>query len=137
VDALDAAWPLSRTNAPTLLHGDFWPGNVLWPAGRIVVVVDWEDACTGDPLDDAGNARLEILWAFGREAMEQFTRAYRAVMAGVDLAHLPYWDLRAALRPAGKLSRWGLPAAKEEGMREAHHWFVKRALAALTSPGLP
>ena len=26
-----------------LLHGDYWPGNVLWKNGALVGVIDWED----------------------------------------------------------------------------------------------
>ena len=44
--------------------------------GRLVGVIDWEDAALGDPLADLANSRLEILWAFGDEAMERFTREY-------------------------------------------------------------
>jgi aminoglycoside phosphotransferase (APT) family kinase protein len=134
-EALGAAWPLAHLNEPVLLHGDFWPGNVLWQDGRIVAVVDWEDASIGDPLADIGNARLELLWAFGREAMRRFTEAYRSEMPGVDFANLPYWDLCAALRPAGKLATWGLDAATETAMRQEHRWFVDRALDRLADSG--
>jgi aminoglycoside phosphotransferase (APT) family kinase protein len=113
-----------------LLHGDFWPGNVLWQAGRLVGVIDWEDAMLGDPLADAANARLEVLWALGAEAMEAFTQHYLA-LTGRDPASLPYWDLAAALRPAGKLATWGLPADKARHMRQAHRWFVREALDRL------
>lgn len=34
-----------------LCHGDFHPWNILGPPGR-EVVVDWLDACTGDPAAD-------------------------------------------------------------------------------------
>ncbi len=75
-DALESAWPLSQANPSTLLHGDYWPGNVLWHEGRIAAVIDWEDARAGDPLSDLGNTRLEILWAFGPDAMRDFTSDY-------------------------------------------------------------
>ena len=47
-----------------LLHGDFWPGNLLWKDGRLVAVIDWEDAALGDPLADLANSRLESLVGF-------------------------------------------------------------------------
>jgi aminoglycoside phosphotransferase (APT) family kinase protein len=34
---------------------------VLWRDGRIVAVIDWEDAQVGDPLADLANTRLELL----------------------------------------------------------------------------
>lgn len=130
-DALEATWPLRTVNKEVLLHGDFWPGNVLWRDGRIAAVIDWEDARRGDPLADVSNARLEILWAFGRGVMYRFTKAYRENTADVDFAYLAYWDLCAALRPTGKLSGWGLEEAAENAMREKHRWFVELALAQL------
>jgi aminoglycoside phosphotransferase (APT) family kinase protein len=100
-DDLASAWPLPRRNRPVLLHGDFWPGNVLWRDGRLVAVLDWENAALGDPLADIANARLELLWARGAEAKEEFTRRYRALAPEVDFTNLSYWDLWAELRLAG------------------------------------
>jgi aminoglycoside phosphotransferase (APT) family kinase protein len=79
-------------NPPVLLHGDFWPGNTLWKDGRLVAVIDWEDAAIGDPLADVANARLELLWACGADAMHDFTDAYAKHASDVDLAALPDWD---------------------------------------------
>jgi aminoglycoside phosphotransferase (APT) family kinase protein len=126
-DVLDHVWPLAQRNSTVLLHGDYWPGNILWHDGRLAAVIDWEDAAVGDALADVGNARLEILWAFGLEAMQAFTDQYRALSA-IDFAHLPSWDLVAALRPAHKLGTWGLDAAIEARMREYHRAFVRHAI---------
>jgi thiamine kinase-like enzyme len=116
------------------LHGDYWPGNLVWRAGALVAVIDWEDARVGDPLADLANSRLELLFFFGAEAMQTFTTRYLAgAAADLDVAHLPYWDLCAALRPCSKLSTWGLEAALEQQLRERHHTFVAQALAALGS----
>jgi aminoglycoside phosphotransferase (APT) family kinase protein len=65
--------PPAQVNRSVLLHGDFWPGNILWRNGRLVAVIDWEDASIGDPLLDLSVARLELLWAFGVDAMRRFT----------------------------------------------------------------
>lgn len=130
-DVLEAAGPLPQRNPSVLLHGDFWPGNILWQDGQLVAVIDWEDATSGDPLADVANSRLEILWAFGREAMEDFTRQYRA-MTTIDFTNLPYWDLYAALRPAFRISEWAANEAIEKIWRAEHRWFTTQALAALT-----
>lgn len=129
-EALAAAGPVPCVNEPGLLHGDFWPGNLLWRDGALVAVIDWEDAGIGDPLADLANSRLEFLWAFGAEAMTGLTSRYLARSA-IEVGNLPYWDLVAALRPCGTLAEWGLEAATEQRMRERHAWFVGQALAEL------
>ena len=128
--ALAAHGAALTRNATVLLHGDFWPGNVVWQAGRIHGVIDWEDAALGDPLADVANARLELLWAWGELAMDEFTSAYAAATR-VHFDHLAYWDLWAALRPASKLGTWGLDAPTETRFRSRHAWFVAQALARL------
>jgi aminoglycoside phosphotransferase (APT) family kinase protein len=126
-DALEAAWPWAQHNAPVLLHGDYWPGNLLWREGQLAAVVDWEDAIIGDPLADVAIARLETLWAFGPEAMAMFTQQYLSLNA-IDITNLPYWELCVALRPAGKLATWGIEPDVVARMREWHKVFVDEAL---------
>ncbi|WIG60540.1 MAG: putative phosphotransferase [Ktedonobacterales bacterium] len=130
-DTLASVWPPPQRNPSVLLHGDYWPGNILWHAGQLVAVIDWEDAAVGDPLFDLANSRLEILWAFGTNAMERFTQHYIAMNA-IDLTNLPYWDLCAALRPASKLGEWAADAATEQRMRDGHRWFITQAFAKLS-----
>lgn len=96
-ELLEEAGPFAQENAPTLLHGDFWPGNSLWHDGKLVAVIDWEDAGWGDPLIDLAQSRAEIVWIFGIEAMQLFTREYQSIMLLND-KNLRYWDLCAALR---------------------------------------
>ena len=40
--------------APTLVHGDFQPGNMLYADGRLTGIIDWELASIGAPLLDVG-----------------------------------------------------------------------------------
>jgi aminoglycoside phosphotransferase (APT) family kinase protein len=134
---LRAHWPPSDPERLVLLHGDFFPGNVLWADDEIVAVIDWESAAIGDPLADVGGTRLDLLFAFGRRAMSTFTSHYAALTAA-DLTNLPLWDLVAALRPAGYVAEWaadwdelGRPDVTEQAMRTAHSWFVDQALAAI------
>ncbi|AIZ46574.1 hypothetical protein QR90_09500 [Deinococcus radiopugnans] len=118
---------------PVVLHGDVWPGNLLWSGGGLNAVIDWEDAALGDPLADVGNARLELLFFLGPEAMHTFTDRY-AVLSGADMAALPYWDLRAALRPCGRLGGWGLEEGLERQIRQRHLEFVGHVLTQLHLP---
>lgn len=136
-DTLSAVWPLPQLNETVLLHGDFWPGNWLWRDGRLVAVVDWEDARLGDPLVDVAVTRLDLLLILGPEVMDAFTRCYRTLTA-VDFSHLPYWDLYAALRPAHRIDQWaggwpelGRNDITEATMRAGHQWFVAQIDAVL------
>jgi aminoglycoside phosphotransferase (APT) family kinase protein len=117
---------LEQAGAPVLLHGDFWPGNALWREGALVAIVDWEDAAIGDPLADVANARLELLWARGHGAMDAFTKRY-AARTGVDLAHLPHWDLWADRRLTPRIREWRLDDAAQREMRAKRDAFVAQA----------
>jgi len=43
-----------ENDAVTLVHGDFKPGNVLMQGDEVTLVLDWETAHLGDPLEDIG-----------------------------------------------------------------------------------
>lgn len=131
-DTLELVWPLPLRNKDVLLHGDFWTGNTLWKDEQLVAVIDWEDAAFGDPLADLANGRLEILWAFGIDAMNDFTSQYKSIMTIIDFTNLPYWDLCVALRPVTKISDWGLDESTEKLMRERHRLFVSQAFEKLS-----
>jgi aminoglycoside phosphotransferase (APT) family kinase protein len=131
-----------HANAPVLLHGDYWPGNLLWRSGKLAAVLDWESAKLGEPLYDLAVARLDISWVFGEGAMHELTELYRARMA-IDFTDLPRWDLQVALRPMGQLARWApayappplsRPDIVEQRLRAGHRRFVQQALRRL---GLP
>lgn len=136
---LGALWPWPQQNRDVLLHGDYWPGNLLWREGQLVAVLDWEEPAVGDPLADLAIARLDLLWAFGESAMQRFTDRYREVTE-LDWSCLPQWDLWAALRPMSNLARWApayagpplcRPDITELSMQQGHQCFVKQALASL------
>ncbi|MFW6174457.1 MAG: phosphotransferase family protein [Chloroflexota bacterium] len=124
--SLQTAWPKLPRNADVLLHGDFWPGNVLWKDGHIAGVIDWEDAAIGDPLADLANSRLELLWAFGEEAMCHFTSEYERI-SGVDATDLHCWDLYAAFRKASQIGSWDLASEARSSMRRQLEKFVGAA----------
>lgn len=102
--------------APTLLHGDFWPENVLWRGGEIAAVLDWEDAALGDPLSDVACARLELRYKFGKRGALRFTQAY-ARHRRIDAQRLALWDVFVAAAAQHFMGEWGLAAAREAHMR--------------------
>lgn len=128
----------TQRNASALLHGDYWPGNVLWRGDELVAVVDWESANMGDPLSDMAITRLEIYIMFGMEAMLSFTHHYRALLS-IDYTELPKWDLCAALRLAREvgcdLGKWcdfhrevGRGDITERKFRDRFNLFAEQAL---------
>jgi aminoglycoside phosphotransferase (APT) family kinase protein len=125
-DVLESVWPFPQQNPSVLLHGDFWPGNILWKDGQLAAVIDWENAALGDPLADVANMRREILWAFGIDGIRSFTHQYQALTT-IDATHLPYWDLCAALRTASQLAEWDADDITKKIMREGHTWFITQA----------
>jgi aminoglycoside phosphotransferase (APT) family kinase protein len=140
-DTLESAGPLEQRNPTTLLHGDYWPGNTLWQDGSRVAVVDWEDALVGDPLIDLGISRLDIVWIFGIDAMNAFTRHYQSRIS-IDCANLPFWDLCAALRfirlAGSSLTEWaaffapyGRSDITEQTVRHHYGFFITQAFGKL------
>ena len=136
-DALESIVPLSQRNPSVLLHGDFWPGNVLWRENTLVAVIDWEDARLGDALTDFAISRLDIAMIFGIDTMNCFTHHYQLAMS-LDYTNLPYWDLCAALRLVrladSDLAKWaaffrpfGRHDITEQTMRENYRFFVTQA----------
>ena len=128
---LETVWPLAQLNRSTLLHGDYWPGNLLWQESKLAAVIDWEDAALGDPLTDLAYTRLELLWTFDSAAMQHFTDYYQAAQPTLDYTNLPYWDLCAALRPASKIADWARDSLTEQKMRAGHQGFISQAFASL------
>jgi aminoglycoside phosphotransferase (APT) family kinase protein len=137
-DALVAYGAMTRGNRPALLHGDFWPGNVLWRDDKAVAVVDWEDAQIGDPLLDLAISRLDIASILGQDAMHLFTECYQSLMH-LDDSDLPYWDLCAALRLirlagadlgawAAFFSPYGRPDVTEQSIMWECQTFIRQAL---------
>jgi len=128
--AMQRARPRVDCNAPALLHGDFWPGNLLWIGDELSAITDWEDAMLGDPLADLGKSRLEILWALGPEAMKAYTGGYLALNRMLNATALPFWDLWGASR----LSHYASFAPEPDNlsqMRAQYERFVADAIQRL------
>ena len=128
---------LSSRNRPSLLHGDFWPGNLLWRDNQLVAVIDWEDARVGDPLADLAISRFDVCFIFGRNALHHFTQTYLQYNP-LDTHHLPEWDLYACARILDSMPNWatgwaemGRPDITETTIREAHHWFSAQATGSM------
>lgn len=116
--------------APCLLHGDYWPGNVMWRDGRLIAVLDWEDAAIGDPLTDVACARVELCCARDETTADSFTEAY-ARYALTDMARLPWWDLFVSTAALQYMEGWGLAPDVLAARRAATKAWQTRALGVL------
>jgi hypothetical protein len=87
--------------APTLEHGDLWPGNFFVDA-RSCAIIDWEDASVGHPLLSLAplGVGLRLANLDSAAARERLDAAYLSAFAGVA----PDERLRAALRAAAPLA---------------------------------
>ncbi len=115
---------------PTLLHGDFWPGNLLWRDGRLVAILDWEDAAVGDPLSDLASGCLEVLYAYGQDAAERFVRRYEE-QSTIDRRRFALWRVYVAAAGCHFMGEWGLPAEREARMRAQAFAFIQDAATDL------
>jgi len=98
---------------PTLVHVDYWSGNLLGSGDQVSAVVDWEEAGYGDPAIDVAYSVMELFLEGLDDDADDFLRTYHRE-TGRTLANLAYWKLAASARPMmdldGWLSRRGWPS---------------------------
>lgn len=91
-----------RTETPTLVHGDYRTGNLIYagdPPDRIAAVLDWEFARIGDPMVDLGwvcarSNRMESDLVCYLLPRETFLERYAARSGRrADPRHLLFWEL--------------------------------------------
>ncbi|MCA1645752.1 MAG: phosphotransferase [Chloroflexi bacterium] len=91
----------------SLVHGDYWPGNLLWVRGRLVGVIDWEQPRLGSPVEDVATSRGDLSVLFGPAAADHFLREYeRAAGVSIGAADLRFWDLMIASVAVRQMPAW-------------------------------
>lgn len=142
----DAEWNNFRTHLKNLknihfsgsdvvLHGDFWPSNLIWSEGRIAAILDWEDAALGDPLSDVACAGLELRYIYGKEGKVLFENAY-AKYRELDLQRLALWMACTSAAALKNMGGWGLESAKESHMCKTAHDNLREAVGMFCLPDL-
>jgi aminoglycoside phosphotransferase (APT) family kinase protein len=106
-DAVVADWPRVSANMEpdSLLHGDYWPANLLWHRNRLVGVVDWEQPRLGDRAVDVATCRGDVAVLFGPEAARLFLDDYERA-SGAPLRNLRFWDLLACTAALREILDW-------------------------------
>jgi len=112
----------------SLLHGDFWPGNLLWKDQRLVGILDWEDAACGDPLSDVACTALELTYVAGPDGVEQFVRAYN-MLRPIEPRRFALWRIYVASAAHHSMAGWGLEASREAHMRATALSVIRQASA--------
>lgn len=126
---------LKRTaygGTPVLLHGDFWPENLIWQAGHIKAVLDWEDAALGDPLSDVACTGLELRYVFGKTGADRFQHVYSR-QVDVDPKRLALWQIYVAAAAQKYMGEWRLDPAREAHMRSVALQTIREAGTVLMS----
>lgn len=118
--------------ALVLLHGDFWPGNLLWKDDQLVGVLDWEDAAYGDPLSDLACAALELSYVAGPYGAQRLLGTYEALRP-FDLNRLALWQLYVAAAAHHSMAGWGLDPDREAHMRATALTTIRAASNLLLS----
>lgn len=94
-----------RSVGSVFLHGDIWPGNMLWEADRCVALIDWKTAGVGDPGIDLGSLRMQMALQYGQGAAAHVLEGWQRE-AGREAAAVPYWDAVAALNTPTMMQGW-------------------------------
>ena len=100
---LDAHLP--ATTDIVLVHADYRVGNVLYDAGHITAILDWEMAHLGDPMEDLAWAVLPF-WTSGGlcqglQPHDDMIATYeRAGGCRVDLDRLFFYEILGAVKMA-------------------------------------
>ncbi|MDO5502075.1 MAG: phosphotransferase [Actinomycetia bacterium] len=124
--------PAPPRDPPVLVHGDFWPGNVLWRQGELVGLIDWEDAAIGDPELDLATARVELTLALGPDEAETFRRHYEArSRRGIDQRRVDLWTVCSAAGMLLGVSQWGLSPDHEAHVRRVARQVLDETLERL------
>ncbi|MFI4936050.1 MAG: phosphotransferase family protein [Caulobacterales bacterium] len=116
---------------PSLVHGDYRNGNMIFSQEGVAAVLDWELAHVGDPMEDLGWICAHP-WRFGGNdkpvggfgEREDLYDGYEAAGgAKVDRAHAKFWEVFGSLR-------WGVMCAGMTAAFRAADPSVERAVIA-------
>lgn len=119
-------WPNIEQAPSGLVHIDYWSGNILWNAGQIAAVVDWEEAAYGDPGIDVAYCRMDMFLSGMGETADEFLRVYE-METGQQVANLELWELAAATRPMFRPEGWITASPAKERFSQFIADAVRRA----------
>jgi aminoglycoside phosphotransferase (APT) family kinase protein len=113
------------TGETVFVHGDVWPGNIIWTDDDAAVLIDWKTAGVGSPEVDLGGLRNIVAILFGPEAIDNVVDGWERV-SGTKARDIAYWDAVAALNTPTELD-----ARDGAGATSRRDAFLRAALASL------
>lgn len=90
------------SDATVFVHGDVWPGNIVWTADEEAVLIDWKTAGAGAPGVDLGELRKQVAIVFGPDAPDVVLEGWEHA-TGTSARQVAYWDAVAALNTPTEL----------------------------------
>jgi aminoglycoside phosphotransferase (APT) family kinase protein len=111
---------------PVFVHGDVWPGNVIWTGDTDAVLIDWKTAGVGAPGVDLGGLRNQVAIMFGPDASTHVLEGWEQA-TGTKARDVDYWDAVAALNTRTELD----DVDGIVGATDRRNAFLHRALANL------
>ena len=125
---------IPEVERPCIAHGDFKANNILWSEAGRPVILDWELAHIGDPVEDLA---WTMLWTTrddivcGLLTPEDYLAAYEQSTAmRVDRKRLFFWQLYALVKLCGIL-RSGSGTARDGRDLGPSHALLSRGSAHL------
>jgi Phosphotransferase enzyme family len=127
--------PTARRNR--LVHGDVWPGNLLWAGDEVAALIDWKTAGVGAPGVDVSELRKQVAIIVGPEAPDLVLEGWERA-TGTKAQDVSYWDAVAALNTRTELddgyrSGGWAPLPDAAGATDRRDAFLRVALANLGS----
>lgn len=100
------------------VHGDVWPGNMIWTDASQPILIDWKTAGVGSPGVDLAELRKQISITFGADAPPEVVKGWEHAI-GSQATDLPYWDVVAALNTPTVLDSPTFTARRDAFLRSA------------------
>ncbi|MEV6285370.1 aminoglycoside phosphotransferase family protein [Kribbella sp. NPDC051770] len=125
-DLLQAADEVVRANGipagdHVFLHGDVWPGNLVWSGDEVAALIDWKTAGVGARGVDLGELRKQVAISFGAAAPAVVLDGYETA-TGCRAPDVEYWDAVAALNTPTELYDATATARRDDFLRVACGW---------------
>ena len=130
--AILKGYDTSYSGKPVLLHGDFWPGNILWTKDEISGVLDWEYAAVGDPVSDLAVASLELKYDYGKRGVDRFLDLYSKNFS-IDQSRFSLWLIYVSASTLFFIDEWNLEKARKNIMKRQAKLTIEEEFKFLSS----